>query len=99
MEETSSKCRRKDRRLGISDEKGKFIVVNDAAWNQHILPQHDSFSILFEEVADIAGILVDTVIVTYEDKRIFSSASPHGIGVWAQAELGICAFWYNNGFN
>ncbi|KAI0693218.1 hypothetical protein BC835DRAFT_1306833 [Cytidiella melzeri] len=52
--------------------------------------RHDSFSILFSEVADIAGIPVENVIVTYEGKRVFSSASPHGIGVWAQAELEAC---------
>lgn len=52
-------------------------------------PQHDPFKILFEELADIAEVLVDNVIVTYEGKRIFASASPHGVGVWAQAELGM----------
>lgn len=50
--------------------------------------QHDSFKILFDEVADIAEVLTEDVIVTFQGKRIFASASPHGIGVWAQAELG-----------
>ncbi|KAK7690286.1 hypothetical protein QCA50_006941 [Cerrena zonata] len=42
------------------------------------------------EVADLAEILPENVIISYNKKRVFSSASPHGIGVWAEAELEAC---------
>ena len=35
-------------------------------------------------------MLVDHLIITYEGKRIFPSASPHGIGVWNEATFGTC---------
>ncbi|KAI0081641.1 hypothetical protein K474DRAFT_1756869 [Panus rudis PR-1116 ss-1] len=54
------------------------------------MKRHDSFRQLFEEVADLAAVLSEHVIVTYNDKRVFPSASPHGIGVWEEAELEAC---------
>ena len=51
--------------------------------------QNDSFDEVFDETADEAGILVDSLIITYEGKRVFPSASPHGIGVWDEAVLGM----------
>ncbi|KAI0338870.1 hypothetical protein BDW22DRAFT_1432089 [Trametopsis cervina] len=82
---------------------GPEVVALKVRWRDHPLnkegkggvwafrmKRHDSFSIMFSEVADIAGIPVDNIIVTYEGRRVFSSASPHGVGVWAQAELEAC---------
>ncbi|KAI0087049.1 hypothetical protein BDY19DRAFT_907909 [Irpex rosettiformis] len=48
----------------------------DGVWAFH-MKRHDSFSILFSEVADIAGVLMNNVIITYKGNRVFSSASPH----------------------
>lgn len=51
--------------------------------------QNDGFRELFDETADSAGVLVDHIIISYEGKRVFPSASPHGIGVWDEAVLGM----------
>lgn len=37
----------------------------------------------------MAEVLVEHIIVSYNGKRVFPSASPHGIGVWMEAELGM----------
>jgi hypothetical protein len=50
--------------------------------------QHDTFKGLFEETADLAAILSDKLIVSYDGKRLFSSVTPHSLGIWAEAELG-----------
>ena len=50
--------------------------------------QHDSFHALIEEVADTAEVLTDHVVLSYDNKRVFPSATPHAIGLWAEAELG-----------
>lgn len=50
--------------------------------------QNDPFRAMFNEVADLASVLVDNVVITYDGKRIYPSASPHGIGIWSEAELG-----------
>ncbi|KAH8085410.1 hypothetical protein BXZ70DRAFT_956978 [Cristinia sonorae] len=54
------------------------------------MKRHESFKALFEETADEAAILSDNLIVTHEGTRVFPSASPHGLGVWAEAELEAC---------
>ena len=45
---------------------------------------------MFEETADEAGVLSDNLIVTHNGARVFSSASPHAIGIWAETELEAC---------
>lgn len=52
--------------------------------------QHDSFHGLVEEVADAAEVMTDHVVLSYDNKRVFPSATPHTIGLWAEAELGTC---------
>ena len=52
--------------------------------------QHDSFHALVEHVADVAEVMADHVVLSYDNKRVFPSATPHTIGLWAEAELGTC---------
>jgi hypothetical protein len=54
--------------------------------------QHDTFRDLFEQTADEATILSDHLIVTYSGKRVFASATPHSLKIWAEAELGECDY-------
>lgn len=39
-------------------------------------------------MAERAGVLPEHLIITYDRRRIFPSTSPHGLGVWAEADLG-----------
>ncbi|CAL1712428.1 unnamed protein product [Somion occarium] len=84
-------------------EGGPETVTIKVKWKYHPLNQadqpqiwgfkmkrHDSFKLLFDEVADMAEVLVEHIIVSYNGKRVFPSASPHGIGVWMEAELEAC---------
>lgn len=41
-------------------------------------------------------MLVDHLIISYEGNRVFPSASPHGIGVWDEAVLGMFRFFNSN---
>ena len=43
---------------------------------------------MFGEVADLAAIPVDNLVVTFEGNRVFPSSNPHGMNIWAEAELG-----------
>ncbi|PSR71992.1 hypothetical protein PHLCEN_2v12202 [Hermanssonia centrifuga] len=52
--------------------------------------RNDPFRPLFDSAADQAEILSENMILSYDGKRIFPSASPHGIGIWAEAELEAC---------
>ncbi|EPT05383.1 hypothetical protein FOMPIDRAFT_1156219 [Fomitopsis schrenkii] len=52
--------------------------------------RHDSFHGLVEEVADAAEVMTDHVVLSYDNKRVFPSATPHTIGLWAEAELEAC---------
>ncbi|KAI0926871.1 hypothetical protein AcV5_007550 [Taiwanofungus camphoratus] len=51
------------------------------------IKRHDTFHQLFDEAADLASVVVDNLIVSYDNKRVFPSATPHGLGIWAEAEL------------
>lgn len=57
---------------------------------EYKMRRNDSFREMFDETADSAAVLVDHLIITYDGKRIFPSASPHGIGVWDEATLEGC---------
>ncbi|KIP09691.1 hypothetical protein PHLGIDRAFT_126128 [Phlebiopsis gigantea 11061_1 CR5-6] len=52
---------------------------------EYNMRRHDPFKALFDETADSASIPVDKLIITYDGKRVFPFASPHGIGVWDEA--------------
>ncbi|KAI0747372.1 hypothetical protein C8Q74DRAFT_1369329 [Fomes fomentarius] len=49
--------------------------------------RHDNLHPLFSQVADLASIRVENLVVCYEGKRVFPSSTPHSIGIWAEAEL------------
>lgn len=52
--------------------------------------QHDDFRQVFDETADTVGVLSHHIIMSYNGKRVFSSATPHSIHIWAEAEFGPC---------
>lgn len=54
----------------------------------YMSPQGDNFTRAFEETADRAGVLAQNLVVQHDNKRVFSSATPHSLGVWAEVELG-----------
>ncbi|PIL22748.1 hypothetical protein GSI_15441 [Ganoderma sinense ZZ0214-1] len=47
--------------------------------------RHDNFHGLFEEVADLACVRVEHLIICYDSKRVFPSSSPHSVKIWATA--------------
>ncbi|KAI0058271.1 hypothetical protein BV25DRAFT_1994402 [Artomyces pyxidatus] len=51
------------------------------------MKRHDPFSIVVDEIADVAEVLADSLILTYEGSRVFSSATPHSLKIWAEAEI------------
>ncbi|KAH9841722.1 uncharacterized protein C8Q71DRAFT_345732 [Rhodofomes roseus] len=67
----------------------KNPVARQQIWGFKV-KRHDSFHALTEEVADLAEVITDNVILSYDDKRVFPSATPHSIGLWAEAELEVC---------
>ncbi|KAI0647844.1 hypothetical protein C8Q79DRAFT_952190 [Trametes meyenii] len=52
--------------------------------------RHDSFHALCADIADMICIRRENLILSYDDKRVFPSSSPHSIGIWAEAELEAC---------
>ncbi|CCL98858.1 uncharacterized protein FIBRA_00864 [Fibroporia radiculosa] len=51
------------------------------------LNRHQSFQSVFSATADEASVTVESMIVTYDNRRVFQSATPHSLHVWAEAEL------------
>jgi len=45
---------------------------------------------VFEETADLAHILSDHLVVSFGGKRVFASATPNSLKMWAEGELGAC---------
>ncbi|KAG1748725.1 hypothetical protein EDB19DRAFT_1905065 [Suillus lakei] len=58
-------------------------------WNFK-MKRHDTFQYLFEELADLAAVLVDHLVVSHDGKRLFASGTPHGLRIWAEGELEAC---------
>ncbi|KAH7914292.1 hypothetical protein BJ138DRAFT_1000474 [Hygrophoropsis aurantiaca] len=54
------------------------------------MKRHDTFRDLFEELADLATVLVDHLVVTCDGKRLFPSGTPHNLRIWAEGELEAC---------
>ncbi|RDX53529.1 hypothetical protein OH76DRAFT_1453868 [Lentinus brumalis] len=52
--------------------------------------RHANFYKMFDEIADLASVRVENMVVCYEGKRVFASSNPHSIGIWAEAELEAC---------
>ncbi|KAH8114704.1 hypothetical protein DFH11DRAFT_1592906 [Phellopilus nigrolimitatus] len=68
------------------DETGKEELFTPV-----ILRRNESFSQLFEEIADQAGILTDQLIVTYNNTRVFAASTPATLSIWSEAEFEACA--------
>ncbi|THH09289.1 hypothetical protein EW146_g8721 [Bondarzewia mesenterica] len=79
---------------------GPEVVQIKVKWCPHPLNQaakpevwgfkmnrHDAFSLVFDEVADIAGVLAENLILSYEGGRVYASATPHSLKIWAEAEM------------
>ncbi|TBU23746.1 hypothetical protein BD311DRAFT_767928 [Dichomitus squalens] len=47
--------------------------------------RHDDFYRLFDEVADLASIRAENLVISYDGKRVFPSSTPHSIKIWATA--------------
>ncbi|EIW59359.1 uncharacterized protein TRAVEDRAFT_166699 [Trametes versicolor FP-101664 SS1] len=52
--------------------------------------RHDNFHPLCAEIADLASIRIDNLVLSFDGKRVFPSSTPHSIGIWAEAELEAC---------
>ncbi|KAI0051098.1 hypothetical protein FA95DRAFT_1580837 [Auriscalpium vulgare] len=51
------------------------------------MKRHDQFSVVVDEVADLAGVLAEALVLSLEGSRVFASATPHSLRIWAEAEL------------
>ncbi|KAI6103068.1 hypothetical protein EV401DRAFT_1875649 [Pisolithus croceorrhizus] len=65
------------------------VAAPKPTWTRE-MKRHDSFRVLFEETADLASILVDHLVVTYDGKRVFPSGTPHSLRIWTEGELEAC---------
>jgi len=52
-----------------------------------VTKRHDTFHALFEEIADTAGILSRSLVLTHNGSRVFASATPHSLKIWAEAQM------------
>jgi len=52
-----------------------------------VTKRHDTFHALFDEIADTAGILSRSLVLTHNGSRVFASATPHSLKIWAEAQM------------
>jgi len=52
-----------------------------------VMKRHDTFHALFEEIAATAGIPTRSLVVTHNGSRVFASATPHSLKIWAEAQM------------
>ena len=55
---------------------------------EHVNYQCDPFRVVFDEVADLADILFNDLIICHHNNRLFPSVTPNGMKIWADVELG-----------
>ncbi|KZT67274.1 hypothetical protein DAEQUDRAFT_694384 [Daedalea quercina L-15889] len=67
----------------------KNSAAREQIWGFKV-KRNNPFHALVEEVADLAEVITDHVVLSYDSKRVFPSATPHSIGLWAEAELEAC---------
>ncbi|KAF8842199.1 hypothetical protein BDN67DRAFT_1010029 [Paxillus ammoniavirescens] len=89
--------------LDVEQAGGPEVVTIKVRWRPHPLnssaekhvwvfkmQRYDTFRDLFEGVADLADILVDQLVVSHDNRRVFASGTPHSIRIWAEGELEAC---------
>ena len=54
--------------------------------------QTDTFQDLFEDMADVVGVMTETLVLTHDGKRVFPASTPQAFGVWSEATLGMYVF-------
>ena len=59
-----------------------------------IAVQSDNFRELFEAIAEDAGIRVETLVVCFDGKRIFSGVGPAALKVWGKCHFSKCPFLF-----
>ncbi|KAI0330495.1 hypothetical protein GY45DRAFT_1302853 [Cubamyces sp. BRFM 1775] len=52
--------------------------------------RHENFHRLSAEIADIASIREENLVLSLDGKRVFPSSTPHSVDIWAEAELEAC---------
>ncbi|OCH90930.1 hypothetical protein OBBRIDRAFT_792846 [Obba rivulosa] len=52
--------------------------------------RHDTFHDVFDEVADLAGVILSNLFVSHNGSHVYSSATPHSLSAWADLELEGC---------
>ncbi|KAI0763599.1 hypothetical protein BD413DRAFT_483803 [Trametes elegans] len=85
--------------MGGGPENVKLRVV----WKSHPLnpdgrseelgivqKRHENFHRVCAEIADLASVRDEQVVLSYDGMRVFPSSTPHSIGIWAEAELEAC---------
>ncbi|KAF8262279.1 hypothetical protein EI94DRAFT_1744017 [Lactarius quietus] len=51
------------------------------------MKRHDTFHALFEVVANTAGVPTKSLVLTHSGARVFASATPHSLKIWAEAQM------------
>ncbi|KAL7280099.1 hypothetical protein ACG7TL_006514 [Trametes sanguinea] len=82
---------------------GPEIVTLKVIWKPHPLNpngrpelwamkqrRHENFHQLCAEIADLASVRSENVVLSLDGKRVFPSSTPHSVGIWAEAELEAC---------
>ncbi|KAI9465518.1 hypothetical protein BJY52DRAFT_586407 [Lactarius psammicola] len=91
---------RVNRRGDVESGGGPEIVTIKVRWLRNPLnsdgradvrtfemKRHDTFHALFEDIANAAGILTRSLILTHSGARVFASATPHSLKIWAEAQM------------
>lgn len=75
--------------MEVQDQKGMRMTPshrqNCLLRNKNF--QRDMFREIFNEIADVAGVLSDNLIITSWNSRVYPSATPQSIGIWTEGEL------------
>jgi hypothetical protein len=85
----------------VSEAVGPEVVTVRVRWRPHPqdpdgrehawsyqMRRNENFSSLFEQTADLASVLPGSLVMSYDNKRLFASATPHSLGIWAEVDLG-----------
>ncbi|KAG6377124.1 hypothetical protein JVT61DRAFT_1175 [Boletus reticuloceps] len=55
-----------------------------------IVGRHDTLRELFDEVADLAGVMADQLVINHDHRRVFASGTPHSLHIWAEGDMEAC---------